>query len=455
MKLLALALVGLIGLSPAAKAAQEAWWWWGATNPVPVSAANPLPVTVSGGLTVMKTDGSNAAAAALGNIVSGATGCNDVTKVVSGTGTCVTPAAGGITQLTGAVTAGPGSGSQVATITSTISAAGPIGSATVAPVITFNAAGQLTTVTSATIAPPFSAITGTPTTLSGYGITDLLHTGAGAVTLAGPGTAQTYTLPATAKTLMASDYSNASPAALSLTSLALGGATIGTNALAVTGTALISGQLALGTNGIGIYSTPSTLTSLRVNLDNNGLLMQGNTGVLWNPNNPISAGNDTGLFRISAGVLAVGNGGAGDFSGGMKMTTLNVVGSSVNMAGLGTSSAATTGTLCWTTGTGLVNVDTTLACLSSSIRFKHDAEPLTNSLAKVLAMEPISFVRNDKPELGRQIGLMAEQVETVDPRLVGYDDAGKPLGVRYMNAVALLVGAIKEQQHKIEALEAR
>jgi hypothetical protein len=59
----------------------------------------------------------------------------------------------GITQLTGDVTAGPGNGSQAATLASVITAAGPTGSASVVPVITYDAKGRLTTVTTATITP--------------------------------------------------------------------------------------------------------------------------------------------------------------------------------------------------------------------------------------------------------------------------------------------------------------
>lgn len=69
----------------------------------------------------------------------------------------------GITQLTGDVTAGPGSGSQAATLASIITAAGPIGSATVAPIITYDAKGRVTTVTSATITPAIGSITGVAT----------------------------------------------------------------------------------------------------------------------------------------------------------------------------------------------------------------------------------------------------------------------------------------------------
>lgn len=60
--------------------------------------------------------------------------------------------------LTGDVTTPAGSVST--TLASVITAAGPRGSATQTPVITYDAKGRLTAVTVATIAPPFSALTG-------------------------------------------------------------------------------------------------------------------------------------------------------------------------------------------------------------------------------------------------------------------------------------------------------
>lgn len=76
------------------------------------------------------------------------------------TGIFAVPAGTGINQLTGDVTAGPGSGSQAATLASIIAAGGPTGSATVAPIITYDAKGRLTAVSSATIAPAVGSITG-------------------------------------------------------------------------------------------------------------------------------------------------------------------------------------------------------------------------------------------------------------------------------------------------------
>lgn len=60
------------------------------------------------------------------------------------------------------------------TLAAVITAGGPTGSATVAPIITYDAKGRLTTVSSATITPAWASITGTPTTLAGYGITSPL-----------------------------------------------------------------------------------------------------------------------------------------------------------------------------------------------------------------------------------------------------------------------------------------
>lgn len=88
--------------------------------------------------------------------------------------TCTQPAASDITGLGAPATlnigTGLSSGGGNLNIANTIVAGGPTGSATVAPILTYNAQGQLSVVSSATITPAFSSLTGTPTTLAGYGI---------------------------------------------------------------------------------------------------------------------------------------------------------------------------------------------------------------------------------------------------------------------------------------------
>ncbi|MGH9625061.1 MAG: tail fiber domain-containing protein, partial [Bryobacteraceae bacterium] len=130
---------------------------------------------------------------------------------------------------------------------------------------------------------------------------------------------------------------------------------------------------------------------------------------------------------------------------------------SIQMASLPLSSSATTGSVCWSGGAaaGNLTVDTTLACLSSTRRIKDHISLLGNALGEVMQLRPVSY--NLKPQfnpehLGRQVGLVAEDVQKIDPRLVGLDSRGRPLGVRYMQMTALLVRAIQQQQVQIDSL---
>lgn len=141
---------------------------------------------------------------------------------------------------------------------------------------------------------------------------------------------------------------------------------------------------------------------------------------------------------------------------GNTLTLLKVTGAgAILMPQLASSSAPTTGTVCWTTG-GNLTVDTTLACLSSTRRIKEHITPIDIGLREVMQLTPVDY--DLKPEfnpkhLGPQVGLIAEDVREIDPRLVGLDAKGDVEGVRYMQLTALLVRAIQEQQVEIIALQ--
>lgn len=111
---------------------------------------------------------------------------------------------------------------------------------------------------------------------------------------------------------------------------------------------------------------------------------------------------------------------------------------------------------------------------TSSARYKSDITPAEadglsdeNLLAAVTALEPATFVRDAAPEAGRQLGLIAEEVEQVAPFLVLYDvprdDEGKPTSdvqrpesVAYETTlVVALVGAVKALAARVAELEAR
>lgn len=123
---------------------------------------------------------------------------------------------------------------------------------------------------------------------------------------------------------------------------------------------------------------------------------------------------------------------------------------------IASSSLATTGTLCWTTGTGNFTVDTTTTCLLSTRKIKEDIKPLDAGLNTIMKLRPVSYklkAANNPDHLGRQVGLIAEEVADVDDRLISRDKNGEPLSVRYQQTVSVLVKAIQEQQQQIYDLK--
>ena len=130
----------------------------------------------------------------------------------------------------------------------------------------------------------------------------------------------------------------------------------------------------------------------------------------------------------------------------------------VAMPALSSSSAVTTGTVCWSTGTGNLTVDTTTTCLLSSGKYKQDERPLDIGLRQVLALKPVSYqlkAQFNPSRLGEQIGFFAEDVAKVDERLVSKETDGSPHAVRYQQMTALLTKAIQEQQTQINRLSKR
>lgn len=87
---------------------------------------------------------------------------------------------------------------------------------------------------------------------------------------------------------------------------------------------------------------------------------------------------------------------------------------------------------------------------TSDQRLKEDIKTLNNSLDTVLNLRGVSFTRNERPE----IGLIAQEVETVLPQVIQEDPAGYKT-IAYQNMVGLLVEAIKEQQSLIKELTTR
>jgi hypothetical protein len=89
---------------------------------------------------------------------------------------------------------------------------------------------------------------------------------------------------------------------------------------------------------------------------------------------------------------------------------------------------------------------------TSDATLKTNVETLTGSLDAVKSLRGVSFdwIENG----GSEVGVIAQEVEAVLPDVVSTNDQGIK-SVKYGNMVALLIEAMKEQQLRIEALEAQ
>ena len=80
-----------------------------------------------------------------------------------------------------------------------------------------------------------------------------------------------------------------------------------------------------------------------------------------------------------------------------------------------------------------VNSDGKLGKSTSSRRFKEEIQPMGQSSEALFALNPVTFrYRKEIDSAGTsQFGLVAEDVEKVNPDLIVRDNEGKPYTVRY------------------------
>ncbi len=88
---------------------------------------------------------------------------------------------------------------------------------------------------------------------------------------------------------------------------------------------------------------------------------------------------------------------------------------------------------------------------NSDARLKKDIEPLSDSLAKVLKLEPVTYEWKDATRgQGVQLGFIAQDVQKVVPELVSENASTTILSVDYAKVTPLLVGAIQTQQQQLD-----
>ena len=104
-----------------------------------------------------------------------------------------------------------------------------------------------------------------------------------------------------------------------------------------------------------------------------------------------------------------------------------------------------------------VNSSGKLGTLTSSRRFKDQIEDMAEGSEAILALRPVSF--RYKPEIDPdaipQFGLIAEEVDEVNPDLVVRDEEGEIQTVRYEQVNAMLLNEFLKDHERAEALQAR
>jgi hypothetical protein len=168
------------------------------------------------------------------------------------------------------------------------------------------------------------------------------------------------------------------------------------------------------------------------------------------------ANNTEGISNIALGVSAganltgdnnidIGNAGLSDESDTIRIGQLQT---QTFIAGI--DGTPVTGTAV------VVNASGQLGTAASSNRFKEDIEPMGKTSQALLALKPVTFhyKKEIDPAGTSQFGLVAEDVEAVDPDLVVRGKDGKPYTVRYDQVNAMLLNEFLKEHRKVEGLEA-
>lgn len=159
--------------------------------------------------------------------------------------------------------------------------------------------------------------------------------------------------------------------------------------------------------------------------------------------------NGTVLYSVSSNQLAIG--GNVNVTGDLITVSGENIQAAGELSGLGavffSGIGSDTGTPLVTTGaSNNVKLD------SSSMRYKHNVEPLVPDPGVILGAEPIrvDFIGGTKGVPG----FAAEQIATIAPDLVNRDAEGRPDSLRLQGMLAYTIALLRAQDARIAALEA-
>jgi hypothetical protein len=229
---------------------------------------------------------------------------------------------------------------------------------------------------------------------------------------------------------------------------AIGNSTLNGNTTGRFNTA--TGGIALASNTIGSNNTASGYSALAINsigLNNTavgyGALLRNTRG-----GNNIGLGFNAGSnLNTGSNNIDIGNAGVAAEANTIR---IGVQGSHTRTFVAGISGSPITGT------SVVVNNFGRLGTAASSQRFKEDIKPMDKASEALLALKPVTFhyKKEVDPEGVPQVGLVAEEVEKVNPDLVTRDDKGEIYAVRYEMVNSMLLNEFLKEHRKVEGQQA-
>ncbi len=215
-----------------------------------------------------------------------------------------------------------------------------------------------------------------------------------------------------------------------------------------------TGAAALLLNTIGADNTATGVDALVHNDTGSRNTATGAFALL--SNTEASYNTAIGTAALFSNTTGTNNTAIGDAAGGAQNT-----GSGNVYIGAGVAGAAGESNACYirsifgqTSVSGmpvLVNSNNKLGTTTSSRRFKKDIKPMDKSSEALLALKPVTFryKKEIDPTGKSQFGLVAEEVEKVNPDLLVHDKEGKPYSVRYDQVNAMLLNEFLKEHKRV------
>ena len=229
-----------------------------------------------------------------------------------------------------------------------------------------------------------------------------------------------------------------------------------------------NGASTLQLNTTGLDNTATGFEALQNNSSGNNNTATGNQALTANTIGNSNTADGFGALSNNASGnnnIALGNGAGqslitGDNNIDIGNTGVAAEANTIRIGTVGTQTNAFMAGIFGVTVTKGVSVviDSTghLGTKGSSERFKDAIKPMDTASEAILALKPVTFHYKKEldPEGIPQFGLIAEQVEKVNPALVARDDQGKVYTVRYDAINAMLLNEFLKEHRKVQKLEA-